>query len=151
MDTEFMESGPHKSIDLISIGIVDEGGKEFYRISSEYDPKLANAWVIVNVLPLIGTDQKFPLKSIAADIQKFVTDPKPEFWGYYADYDWVVFCQIFGTMLDLPSGWPMYCKDVKQYASYLGNPQLPSQDSKEHNALADARWTKKAYEYLAIL
>lgn len=31
-----------------------------------------------------------------------------------ADYDWVVLCQLYGTMMDLPKGWPMYCRDVKQ-------------------------------------
>lgn len=39
---------------------------------------------------------------------------KPEFYAYYADYDWVVFCWIFGTMMELPDGFPMYCKDIKQ-------------------------------------
>ena len=40
---------------------------------------------------------------------------QPEFYGYYSDYDWVVFAQLFGTMMDLPKGFPMYCKDLKQY------------------------------------
>lgn len=39
---------------------------------------------------------------------------QPEFWGYYCDYDWVLFCSLFGTMMDLPKGFPMYCRDVKQ-------------------------------------
>lgn len=38
----------------------------------------------------------------------------PEFYGYYGDYDWVVFCWIFGTMMQLPNGFPMYSKDLKQ-------------------------------------
>ena len=38
----------------------------------------------------------------------------PEFYAYYADYDWVVFCQLFGTMMDLPREFPMYCVDLKQ-------------------------------------
>jgi hypothetical protein len=39
---------------------------------------------------------------------------KPEFYAYFADYDWVVFCWLFGKMMDLPKGFPMYCKDLKQ-------------------------------------
>lgn len=39
---------------------------------------------------------------------------KPVFYGYYADYDWVVFCWLFGKMIDLPKGFPMYCRDLKQ-------------------------------------
>ena len=38
----------------------------------------------------------------------------PEIYGYYADYDWVLFCSLFGTMMDLPAEFPMYCRDLKQ-------------------------------------
>lgn len=62
--------------------------------------------------------------------------------------DWVALCQLFGTMMDLPKGWPMYCRDVKQLCDDLGNPSLPKQDSTEHHALADARWTRDAHAYL---
>ena len=37
-----------------------------------------------------------------------------KFYGYYADYDWVVFCWLFGKMIDLPKGFPKYCIDLKQ-------------------------------------
>lgn len=37
-----------------------------------------------------------------------------EFYGYYADYDWVVFCWLFGKMNNLPAGFPYYAKDLKQ-------------------------------------
>lgn len=37
-----------------------------------------------------------------------------EFYGYYSDYDWVVFCWLFGRMIDLPKSFPMYCIDLKQ-------------------------------------
>ena len=38
----------------------------------------------------------------------------PRFIGYYSDYDWVVFCWIFGKMNYLPSHFPQYCYDLKQ-------------------------------------
>lgn len=72
----------------------------------------------------------------------------PEFWGYYADYDWVAFCQLFGTMMELPKGYPMYCRDVKQLADSLGVTELPPQPATEHNALSDAIWNKIAYNAL---
>ena len=37
-----------------------------------------------------------------------------QFYAHYADYDWVVFCQLFGTMMDLPKGFPMFAFDLKQ-------------------------------------
>ncbi len=41
-------------------------------------------------------------------------EPNHEFYAYYADYDWVLFCSLFGTMMDLPKGFPMFCIDLKQ-------------------------------------
>lgn len=38
----------------------------------------------------------------------------PELYGYYSAYDHVVFCWLFGRMIDLPKGFPMYSKDMKQ-------------------------------------
>lgn len=158
IDTEFIESGPSKPIQLISIGIVSADGREMYAISSEFDPLDASPWVQENVLSKITTAQfrfSLPLREIARQILAFVWPSidagkeKPEFWGYYADYDWVVFCQIFGTMMDLPKGFPMYCRDIKQLCDEKGNPQLPTQGEGEHDALADARWNKLAYEFLA--
>ncbi len=155
LDTEFIESGPGKPIQLISIGIVSEDGRELYEISSEFNPEDANAWVKENVLAKLESPdivKPLPLIKIKLDIVDFVYrngDKKPEFWGYYADYDWVVFCQIFGTMIDLPKGFPMYCRDLKQWCDQMGNPKLPPQDSAEHNALNDARWNRKAYDFLA--
>jgi len=73
-----------------------------------------------------------------------------EFYGYYADYDWVVFCWLFGRMIDLPKGYPMYCKDLKQM---MDNKGLGSEWKEkncpdpigEHNALIDARWNLKLF------
>lgn len=72
----------------------------------------------------------------------------PEFWGYFADYDWVAICQLFGEMSALPKGWPMYCHDIEQLRESMGNPELPSHGIDEHDALADARWNRTAYYQL---
>ena len=51
------------------------------------------------------------------EAQRYKPNPHislPEFYAYYADYDWVAFCWIFGKMIDLPKGFPMYCRDLKQ-------------------------------------
>lgn len=37
-----------------------------------------------------------------------------EFFGYMCDYDHVAFSWLFGKMNDLPKGFPMYSKDLKQ-------------------------------------
>lgn len=151
LDTEFIESGPRTPIQLISIGIVSEDGRRFYGISSEFRPEDASVWVHENVLAQLEPYVRHTLSELALAIADFCSPDihgKPEFWGYYADYDWVVFAQIFGTMMDLPKGFPMYCRDIKQLCDEKGNPMLPAQGKGEHNALADAIWNQKAYEFL---
>ena len=48
-DCEFIEDGT--TIDLVSIGVVAEDGREFYAVSTEFDPERAGWWVRRNVLP----------------------------------------------------------------------------------------------------
>lgn len=101
----------------------------------------------------------------------------PKFYAYYADYDWVVFCWLFGKMIDLPEGFPMYCRDLKQmldekpltfkptiaeftnkyvagidpyYEKLEQHVDFPKQEN-EHSAIHDARWNKKLYEFLNSL
>ena len=47
-DTEFIEDGT--TIDLVSIGVVDETGREFYAVSTQFDERKAIPWVRRNVL-----------------------------------------------------------------------------------------------------
>lgn len=168
-DTEFIEDG--KTIDLISIGMVAEDGRELYAEAIEADLSKASEWVKENVIAHLWSRQAdkrdantwrrdggvgglLPRRHIASDIQAFcdpATYGKPEIWAYFADYDWVVLCQLFGTMMELPKGWPMYCRDIKQWCDLLGNPKLPEQGKGEHHALADARWNRTAWEFLAEL
>ena len=144
-DTEFIEAG--RSIDLISIGVVSEDGRRYYAESMECRLERAGPWVSEHVLPHL-TGVKTGRWEIAGALEVFM-GREPEIWGYYADYDWVVLCQLFGTMMDLPKGWPMYCRDVKQLCDSRGNPPLPKQiPETEHHALYDAIWTKQAHAYL---
>ena len=157
-DTEFIEDG--KTVDLISIGIVAEDGREYYAISTEFNPKKASEWVKENVLRHLPLEEARHWKSreqIKANLLRFIgakdtgwvgDDKKPELWGYYSAYDHVVLCQLFGTMMELPKGWPMYTRDLKQWCDSLGNPDLPKQDKGEHHALADAKWNRRAWEFL---
>lgn len=270
LDTEFLEGPQQKrflgipcgktkpTIELISIGMVSEDGREYYAISKEFNlreawnrydlnhgsgdrrnyPPERVYWLRDNVLKpifielfildnelnpgalsdkhkeIIGlkvTYQKLsgllkvygkPNKQISEEVYNFCkgnankvryhnnqnepydwTNPgskqfyaklthqanPPEFYTYYGDYDWVVFCWLFGKMIDLPKGFPMYSNDLKQMLDSMymkqenkyegktrleswlkdvkNNPGYPKQEN-EHNALADARWNKKLYDFL---
>ncbi len=169
-DTEFIEDG--KTIDLISIGIVAEDGREYYAQAVECDFTKANEWVIDNVLVHLQkcpqnwqkiqhqtgrcrNDCPFDLRRHIANVLRNFCNPevygKPEFWGYYSAYDHVALCQLFGKMIDLPKGFPMYTRDIKQLCDSYGNPKLPEQGKGEHHALADARWNQQAYNFIISL
>jgi len=246
IDTEFIE-GFHKPpfgkkrhfIDLISIGIVAEDGREYYAISNEFNPKDADKWVRDNVIKPIFvelsaktgsgypgltsmeihrsfdkmmaeafandggfTDKNVLMllkkygksnKQIAKEIIEFCNNEKvkiiensnvvslsdeavrvirqgytePTFYGYYADYDWVLFCSLFGRMIDLPKGFPMYCIDLKQnfdeknaksklaleFATLESIKELDGypKQTKEHNALNDAKWNMELHKFLNTL
>lgn len=191
LDTEFIEGfrkplfGKSRHfIDLISIGIVAEDGREYYAISNEFDLKRAwnNEWIRENVLMAVWKDLyskegtyaktyhwnliewsykglknliKWHGKTnfqIAEEVRKFCSHidrskeiPAPEFYAYFADYDWVLFCSLFGRMIDLPKGFPMYCRDLKQMMDE-GNltkewkQRVCPDPINEHNALVDAKW-----------
>ena len=244
LDTEFIEYkkkpyfGLGKGIDtieLISIGMVDENGRDFYAVCKEFNFRAAwkNKWLRENVLRNIHSELLLRLHELGLEMsstqpftyfntkklinifgctkdeirQGIVTfvqnwtqddlweegmryDSKfgngvnntykylckdntwsdeivgtgkseaPEFYAYFADYDWVVFCWLFGRMIDLPKGFPQYCNDIKQLLNekYKHNEHLieywKNEFDKglppmvEHNALADAHYNKKLYEYL---
>ena len=149
LDTEFIERPC--TIDLVSIGIVAEDGREFYAENAWADLSRGDDWFKANVVPhLRGGSAQMGHEEIGPAVLDFVgDDSSPEFWAYYADYDWVVFCWLFGRMIDLPKHFPMFCRDLKQWAVDLGDPKLPEQDGTEHDALADARWNREAWEFLS--
>lgn len=242
LDTEFIEgwkkpiswlptignfNKKYHSVQLISIGIVAEDGREYYAVSNEFNPRDASEWVKDNVLLPIyfesvhgdmrnhaqfNTRKNSGItwgcgksnKQIADEILEFCTeDPigiskanhynidysnrNIQFYAYYADYDWVVFCSLFGTMMNLPKGFPMYCRDLKQMlddkVSDFGNTHLikfefagnkmemkdvmtndfnsklsavknmkdyPKQEN-EHNALDDAKWNQRLFNFIKSL
>lgn len=151
LDTEFIEQPC--TIDLLSVAIVAEDGRELYLENAYAQWGLANHWVKENVLPkLAGAEAASwtPHENIGPLIQGWIGDDTPEFWGYYSDYDWVAFAWLFGAMIDLPEGWPMYCRDLKQEADRLGV-TFPQPETDEHHALADARWNRDMYNrYVAV-
>lgn len=150
LDTEFMEKGATHPIYLISIGIVDENGGEYYAENAEFEKAFATPWLRQNVIPHLRGPPKTRVE-IKKDILNLIPpDSQPEFWGYFADYDWVVFAQLFGSMVDLPKGYPFYCRDLKQFADSLGvkKEKYPEQKGTEHNALEDARWNRDLFKFL---
>ena len=157
-DTEFLEYSEHGAhhLHLISIGIVSEKGDEFYAENVGFDWALAerhNPWLLDKVRPhLDGGDARMILPKIASGILNLTHHVNPEFWAYVADYDWVMFCSIFGKMVDLPHFMPHFCMDLKQVTAVRQIPKsaLPKQVGASHNALEDARWNAAALRHIGV-
>jgi 3' exoribonuclease, RNase T-like len=149
LDTEFIEHPC--TIDLISVGLVAEDGREFYAESAEVDWSKASQWTLETVRPQLD-GKGMTREDIGYGVRRFIDEDKhPVFWGYFPAYDWVVFGWLFGRMDELPFHFPQLCLDVKQWAIELGDPELPPQTKARHHALADARWTRDAWKFLADL
>jgi len=151
-DTEFLEDG--KTIDLISIGMVNELGEEYYAVNEDMpmDRIVDHEWLMENVMPHLPTLNDScikPARQIAEEVKEFITrHPDPRLWAWYGAYDHVVMCQLFGTMVGLhDTGIPMWTNDLRQLID--GMPvRLPKQESTKHNALEDAKWVKSSYEWV---
>ena len=167
-DTEFLENG--ETIRLISIGLVREDGTKLYRVIHDIElmyEVVNHNWLRHNVFPSlpmkfsenqhgVEIDWSHPEVSavqsreqIAEDVKRFLVDtPNLELWAYYSAYDHVALCQLFGRMIDLPTGIPMYTNDLRSEIQRMGNIRVPEQAGGHHNALADATWNKDTHEYL---
>jgi len=162
-DFEFLENGI--TIKPISIGMVTDKGDRYYAIFNDMETMnraYTNKWLTDNVLsklPLFmdydgdlvwdmshaDYDKVKPAYEIADDVKHFIrnqTDPK--LWAYYGAYDHVCYAQLYGTMMNLPTGFPMWTHEIMQEIEreQERNPHwTPKEQSGGlHNALEDAEW-----------
>ncbi len=141
-DCEFIEDG--RTIELISIGVVAQDGREFYAISTDFDPETAGPWVRRNVLDKLPSpsDRSWRSRSrIRDELFEFLVGPglPVELWAWYAAYDHVVLAQLWGAMPAMPNEVPRLTREIRQYWEAAGCPPIPEPGKDRHNALADAR------------
>ncbi len=158
-DTEFIEgfkkpikwlptignlNKPYHSIQIISIGIVCEDGREYYAVSNEFNPNDANDWVKENVIKQLGDSPPIGKtnKQIAMDILKCFP----------------MYCIDLKQMLDEKAmaqrGWTQDA-DAEFRINAMKNDldlgyEFPKQTN-EHNALADAKWNYELYKFLQTI
>ena len=105
-------------------------------------PKSYQATAQVLVSTSVTSDPSLQVQAqayVATEVATFIqATPDPQLWAWYGAYDHVVLCQLWGPMIALPDGVPMFTNDLKQEAVRLGDPELPEQPAGVHNALADA-------------
>lgn len=171
-DTEFLEDG--KTIELISIGIVADDGREYYAVAHDarWDKIRNHGWLCKNVVPHLPLEEEVsspgegasydfrldpesallrPKYLIANEVRDFLTanssDWKDnELWANYGAYDHVVLCQLWGSMIKLPEGVPMFTRELQQLWWDAGRPEKPPQPKDDHHALADAKWNYELWK-----
>lgn len=150
-DCEFIEDG--QTIDLVSIGMIDDSGREFYAVSTEFDAGKAGPWVRQHVLPQLPppSDSRWLSRArIREDLYAFLTSSGSdiELWAWYAAYDHVALAQLWGAMPALPSRIPKFTRDLRQRWEDVGKPKLPAAPSNAHDALADAKHNLKRWKVI---
>lgn len=99
-------------------------------------------WVIANEV------RDFILAPLADDAEVTI-----ELWADYGAYDHVALAQLWGPMVNLPNGIPMYTNDLQQLRRTVGDLEYrPDADpDAEHNALADAWYALDLYRGLRAI
>jgi len=141
-DCEFIEDG--RTIDLVSIAVIAEDGREYYAVSTEFDPGRAGAWVRTNVLDKLPPPADAAWRSrrsIRDELGEFLLAPGGEvqLWAWVAAYDHVALAQLWGDMTALPRRIPRFTMEIRQHWEAAGRPPLPAHGADRHHALADAR------------
>ncbi len=146
-DTEFLENG--KTIDLISIGMVADTGREYYAVNSDIDANDSrlhqriseHSWLMDNVVPYLPLTRDAPRRFegkwlwsldrssilvkphwvIANEVRNFLQSfDNVKLWADYGAYDHVVLCQLFGRMIQLPDSIPMWTHDLRMLMESKG-------------------------------
>ena len=142
-DCEFIEDG--RTIELVSVGVAAEDSREFYAVSTGFDPAAAGPWVRRNVLPRLPNPSSpawMSRERMRDELYAFLTAPATggvEMWAWVGAYDHVAVCQLWGDMTALPAAMPRYTRELKQLWDLAGRPALPDAPADAHDALADAR------------
>jgi hypothetical protein len=146
LDTEFSDTG--RVVHPISIGIVADDGREYYAEIASAWRTGADPWIVENVGKHLGLPTLFPTEA-AKEIAEFIGNEPAEFWAYWAAYDWVVFCQVFGGLMKLPKNVSPWIRDLAWLDPSLERIRaLKVNNPKPHHALYDARELREQYARL---
>ncbi len=175
LDTEF--TGLHQQAQLISLALYHSEETYFYAEFSGIDTTSLNDWVQGHVIPKLNyrqqdhfyenrggiTCMKDTAANIAAALQVWLQQFElAEIWADVLAYDWVLFCELFGGALNLPSNLfyapfdlatALYLKGkikpAGQYDGDISRYTLAGMDTtRQHHALEDCRAEKACYQKL---
>ena len=127
-DTEF--TGLHKNTTLISIGLVDENGRNFYAEFNDYDESQCDDWIQDNVIKYLAYQKAITntgatignytwrygdKEYIKKELEEWLLPyDKVELVSDVCHYDMVLFIDIWGGAFDMPRSINPACHDINQ-------------------------------------
>ena len=170
LDTEF--TGLHQNTSLVSIALVS-GDKSFYAEFTDYDESQADSWLQENVIKnlfLNTTEHGLKADTCEGDSWLFKGKSKSkynaiilkkwleqfeavEIWSDCLAYDWVLFCELFGGVMNIPKNVFYIPFDICTLFLMKGiDPDIsresfvkPIGEVNKHNALYDALIIESCY------
>ena len=158
-DTEF--TGLHQNTTLISIGLVDENGREFYAELIDYDQTQVDDWLQDNVIANLNGKNRSTTEQLRYDLAEWLSAyDKVEMWSDCLSYDWVLFNNIWGHAFDIPKNVYYIPFDICTMMKLKGvDPDINREEyafnavpetAQKHNALWDAQVIRACYENLRL-
>lgn len=167
-DAKFLEG--NRTLDLISIGLIRDGAEYYaVNYDANWAKISEHRGLCESVIPHLPLMTKGVRKAekgentnayatwkfnidlsstlvkphwvIANEVREFIlAAPGPELWADHAAHDFVALCWLWGSMMQVPAGIPMWTHSLQQEIERAGNPAIPSMTSlTAHHALDDAR------------
>lgn len=142
------------------MALVSETKGCFYAVFNDWEERACSEFVLEQVAPHLEVDKSNNRKDLTyingnkSEIRVALTDWLSQFesiqiWADVPHYDWVLFCDLFGGALEIPSQIHYMCMDLatlllaqekdiqKPRIEFLEPSEIPK-DYKIHNALSDA-------------
>ena len=165
-DTEFHEHNVKtadgrtvRMVELISIGVVDDQGRTFHMVNSEFDREAAekNHFLKTNVLDKLPPESEWkPMDEISNALLRFVGSSDAEFHYWEAPHDPFLLYQLLAPKMYRDSRPAMLnmrenikgAFNLRQTFNDLGQPKgiMPPKPANQHNPLDDAQWDKAAWQ-----
>ena len=147
LDTEFTD---FTDPELISIGIVDENGREFYGESISFRRERCSSFVVETVLPLLGQSDAIvgTLQHIAYKLEQWLEEYRECGAIICVDYqtDWELFTILLSKLPKRSNMNFITCQNIwnnldgRSITQWWEDTQLP-----QHHALYDAHANRHGY------
>lgn len=156
-DVETVGGRKIRVVELISIGMIDERGRKFYAVNSDFDYEAAgkNFFLKTHVLDKLPPKSEWkPFTQIQSELFRFIGSQEADFYHWQAPHDELLLYELLSPPI-LRGGRPCIMAlhdsvhmviNIGQKFNDIGRPKgiLPPKPANRHDPLADADWDMQA-------